>query len=317
MAVTIAETATALNIYSVKYDKQIHQTMRQGLVTESYMTPVMTDHTYAAANINVSDVVQAYQCDFTPKGDTTLDSVENQVQDLKVDIQFSCDDLKQFRDSWMVEWYELGKSLKEWSFPRYFYEKVIIPKIEENLELQVAYKGSFTPPVAGTPGVTVNSADGYGTKIAAAIADGKLTPIVTGALSGTTMVEHVETFHDGLPEIYQNAGGYIFMSPANARSYYRNWRSTFGYAAGNENNKNLELKIDYSNKKIVGLPSMAGSNRFIYAVPGNMIWGRRRNHASLPVIRWQEQDRMLKGLAEFSRLYGFKHWGNTFVNDQA
>ena len=83
---------------------------------------------------------------------------------------------------------------------------------------------------------------------------------------------------------------------------------------GNENN---QLRVDATNKRIRGFASMEGSDRIIFTPARNAIVGRRIGEPVLPSIRWQVIDRKLKGLAEFSRFYGFRFWGNTFVNDQA
>ena len=112
------------------------------------------------------------------------------------------------------------------------------------------------------------------------------------------------------------------MSSTNARRYWRDYRSQFGTGNGVGNNINKELAVDCTNKRVIGIGTMEGSDGMIF-LPNNMaagIYGRRKTkkgiESYLPRIRWQEVDRKLKGLTEFSRFWGFKYWGHVFVNDQ-
>lgn len=317
MSVTISGTAAALNLHQRTYSKNISQTLRQGLVLENLMTPVQADRVYTEPNVSIGDVIQAFQCQFTPKGDAVFDAVDNWINPMKIDIQFACADLEAFRDSWMAEWVEDGRSRTEWSLPRYIYDQVVLPKAIEELELKISYKGVYVAPTPGTAGLTINAVDGLGTKIAAAITAGLLTPIATGALVAATMREQVETMLDAIPIPFRDLPGDIYMSPTRARQYARDYRSEFFTAPGLGVNGSEKLSVDYTNKTIVPIPAMEGSNRIIVAPKGALIVGYKKGTPRFPVIRWQEQDRVLKGLAEFDRFYGARYWGNIFVNDQA
>ena len=316
MGVSIKATADSLNIAHRLYSSEIQQAFRQGLVLENLMTPVQADRVYVDPFVDVTDLIQAFQCQFTPKGDFTFDNEENWLQPMKIDIQFSCADLEEFRDSWMAQWVEDGKSRTEWNLPRYLISEVVQPKVIEELELKISYKGQYVAPTAGTPGLTINAADGLGTRIAAAITDGKLTPIVTGALTAATMVEQVEAFVDAIPIPYRDLPGDILMSPTRARQYARDYRASFGTGNGVLGNENANLLIDYTMKKIVAVPAMEGSDRIIFAPKGQLIVGYKKGTPRFPQIRWQEFDRTLKGLAEFDRFYGVRNWSKIFVNDQ-
>lgn len=317
MAINIATAAASLNLHHRTYDTMIQQKARIGMKTEAALSVQPTDRTYVAPNVEVTDLVQAYQKGFTPSGDLDFNAVENTLQKLKVDIVYETDDLDQFWDKWLLKVDELGKSRLQYTFPDYMYQEVMLPKIIENMELKVAYKGVFVAPTAGTPGLTLNACDGLGVKIAAAITAGSLTPIATGALVASTMVDQLESFCDALPEPYRDMPGTILMSTNNARRYWRDYRNKFGTGNSNMGNANEQLNVDATEKRIIGLPSMTGSNRIIYSTPGNLMYGLKRGGSYLPQIRWQEFERTLKGLAEFHRFYGVRFWANTFVNDQA
>lgn len=318
MAITIDSAPTGLNQYSVLYNQQIQQKLRQGLEFERNFSVRACDRTYSAPNATPTEIIQAYQWQYTPKGDVTLSAVENTLQKIKVDIKITADDLEKFYDAWAIQWHEIGKDPIVWSFPRYLYEVVFMPKILEEMNTN-AWSGSYTAPTPGTAGNSVNSVDGYKTVMEDAITAGDLTEYATGAFFESTMVDQVETWVDSLPVPYKDAAGNIYMSPTNAKKYYRNYRTEFGAGAGSAENENRELRVDMTQKKIVPINAMDGSDR-IFFFPNstmNAIWGTRRGYPSYFNIRWEKEERVIKGMAEIYRFYGFEFWDHLFVNDQA
>lgn len=319
MAVTLAGTSAALNQFAVQKATTIQQTMRQSLEFENVLPVRATDNTYSAPNASPTELIQPYQWQFTPKGDVTIDAVDNKLQKIKVDIILTADDLEKFWDSYMVEWSEIGKDEMEWSFPRYLYDNVYLPKILEEMNTN-SWSGSYTAPTPGTAGASVNSVDGYKTKIEDAITASSLTAYATGAFVASTMVNQIESWIDLLPIPYRDAPGLIFMSNTNAKMFYRDYRDKFGTGNGVAGNGNEELRVDMTQKKIVGMNNMEGSNRIIFYPTStkNMIWGTRRGYPTYFNLRWKDTDvRTIKGTAEIYRFYGFEFWDHLFVNDQA
>jgi hypothetical protein len=317
MPLTLAATAESLNRHAVVYKPQIQQQLRQGLEFESMMSPRACDNTYSAPNVSVTEVLQAYQGGFTPKGGTNWDAIENKLQKIKIDMVLEPEDLEKLWDSWKVEWYEIGKDPAMFTFPRYVYENHIMPKILEELNTN-AWAGVYQAPVAGTPGASINAVDGYKTKIEAAITAGDLTEYATGAFVENTMVNQMETWVDSLPIPYRDAAGPIYMAPSKSKMYYRNYRQLFGAGAGSAANANNELRIDQTKKIIIPINAMEGSNRIMFSPKSvdNMIWGTRRGFPTYPEIRFQYFERQIKVLSEFYRFYGFEFWPHLFVNDQ-
>jgi hypothetical protein len=320
MAITIAATAASLNQFHSTFNNDIIQTMRQGLEFESRpdIQAVPAEHTYSAPNVSLSDLVQAYQWQFTPNNSETFDSVENVLQPIKVDILYTAEQLEKFYDKWQTNWFELGKNPLEWTFPRYMWEMVILPKVIEEINLN-SWKGEYSAPTPGSAGNSINSVDGYAKKIADAITAGNLTPLATGPLLANTMVDQVEGFCDAIPTPYRDQPGFIYMSKTNAKKYFRDYRGLFGFGAGVGTNQNEDLRVDMTNKNVVGIAAMEGSDRIFFspATTGNIIYGTKRGMPLLPVIRWEPHERTIKGFAEFYRFYGFEYWGHLFVNDQA
>ena len=319
MAVTVAAASDALNQFAVEKKNEISQKLRQGVEFENMMTVRACDNTYSAPNAVVTDVIQPYQWQFTHKGDVTLDAVDNKLVKIKVDILLTGDDLEKFWDTYMVEWHEIGKDPMEWNFGRYMYDEVYMPKIIEEMNKN-AWSGVYAAPTAGTAGTSLGSVDGYAKKIADAVTAGDLTEYATGAWVDNTTVNQVETWLDSLPIPYRDAPGVIYMSNTRAKKYARDYRDKFGTGNGVAGNENNDLRVDATNKKIVSINAMEGSDRIMFSPTStkNMIWGTRRGFETTFNLRWIQTDaRVIKGTAEVYRFYGFEFWDHLFVNDQA
>ena len=154
--------------------------------------------------------------------------------------------------------------------------------------------------------------DGIQKKVQDAVTGSLLTPINTGPLVANTMVNQLESWCDALPLPYRHLGGEIRMSHTNATKFWRDYRNLFGTGNGNMGNENSGLRIDHTKKVIKGYASMEGTDAIMFTPKSNLIVGRRIGEPLLPVIRWQEQDRNLKGLAELFSLLRCEILGKCF-----
>lgn len=324
MAITIDSAVAALNRYCITYKKDINTRTRQGMVTENYLTPRTAMDSYVAPSANTTgDILQPFQCDWTPRFSVNFSAEEIRLQRIKLDIEFTCDDLEQWHEKWMCDWGEFGsgKNMTEWSFPRYIVEKELYPKITEELEY-MSYNGAYAAPTAGTAGAYLTAVDGLKTKIAAAITANKLTPIAVGASTATTYYAKVKSFIDQLPNVYRVKGGTIFMNPDDVRAfqqdvYAQGFANHVGFSAPTCSDAS-EACVPFTNFKLVGLPSMIGSHRMIYSArPDNLIFVRRKGEPVLPKLTWESSKRTLSAWGEFHRAYGFEYAAELFVSDQA
>lgn len=317
-SITIAAGAADLNQYAVLYKDGLRDKMRQGLELEGYLPYVSCDYAYSVPNATPANVLQPFQAAFTPVNTEAIDSIENRLQNIKVDLVFDALQLEKFFNKWKTSWFQLGKSPIDWSFPRYVIETIIWPKMIEELNY-LSYNGVYAAPTPGTAGAYTTSADGFKKKIEAAIAAATLVAVASGTFTASDIRAKLEAWVDAMPIPYRNTAGVVFMSNTNALKYYRNFRGEFGWAAGNVNNENKELKIDgLAGKRIMPLASMEGSNRWIFVPDGvqSMIVGTRNGQPIFPELRFQEFDRTLKCFGEFSRFFGFEHYNDVIVNDQ-
>lgn len=316
MALTIAGAADALLRYPVTYAKDIAAAMRldNEWMADNISSQRATDHTYVAPTAVLTDVIQAYQCQFTPKGGVTLDQVANTLDQLKVDISITCDDINKFYASWLSDWYEIGKDPKVWSFAKYLWTKLILPKVNEELNWNY-YWGVKAAPTPGVAGSSVASMTGLSKKLDDYVTAGKLVPITTGAITTSNVVDRVETFVAALPPAQKRRPGAILVSQTIYEWYYKNYRLNFGTGNGVAGNDNIGAKIDGTNKWLQPMTSMEGSQKLIWAP--DLIVGKRIGEADLPVPEVETSIRELKLSMVFHRFIGIEYFFNTFVNDQA
>ena len=314
MGATIAAVAANLNRHQAQFNPKIAQQYRDMVQLEKYLRPQSCLHTYVSPTATASDFTQAYQPGFTPKGDVEFGEVSSTLQRMKLDIQFTAEQMDAFFDRYMSEWIETGKSMLEWTFPKSIYEEIIMPKIREEWVL-IAGQGVRQDPTIGTPGVTINSCDGLLTNIDADITDGNITPIVTIASTAASQEERVRGFVRSLPNAVRSRAGYILTSPQVADEFFDNSRDLYGRGTGNGSDDET-LRIANTNKHLVGIPEFAGTNRllFVEKAQSNFVLGNRIGKPLMPVIRWQEFERTLKGLAEFERFYSYDHYEKVFIS---
>lgn len=317
--VTIDAAVASLNRHATLYKNEIAQTFRTGLEFENAFTPRACDKVWSAPNVAVGEVMQAYQWQFTPKMTADFSGVDLTLQPIKGDVLITAEDLEKFWDSWMVEWFEVGRDANDYNFPRYLHDQILLPKILEEMNRN-AWAGEYAAPTPGSAGDSINSVDGYKKFIADAITAGDLTEYATGIFVDNTMVDQIEGWCDSLPVPYRDAPGTIYMSKTLAKKYWRDYRTNFGTGNGVENNANPELRVDMTGKNIMGMAGMEGSSRIFFfpTVTNNAVWGTRRGFPTYPVFRYYKNDvRSVKVTFELYRFYGFEYYGHLFVNDQA
>lgn len=324
MAITIEGTAATLNRYAVQYAKNINQQLREGLFFENHVAARSTDNTYSAPNGVATEFFQPYQPAWTPKGGVNFDALDTKLERQKIDHPITADDLDTFWNSWSVDWAEVGKDEMEWGFVRYFYEKFVIPKAIEEMATN-SWSGIYVEPSGAQIGVAQPASamvTGLAKRFADAVTASRVTPIATGAFVANTMVNQIETWCDALPTPYRSKPGKIIMSDSNATAYWRDYRSNFGTGNGVAGNENSGLRIDATNKRIVGCPLMEGSDRIFLVFDDPMLqnyfWLSRTGFPSFPNMRFKCTDvRTIKMTMEMYRAYHWEYDEFVFINDQS
>lgn len=317
-SVTIAATADALNQFVVRYGTKIHQKLKNGLEFERDLPKAPTENTYTGETIVVSSLVQPYQHAFTPNNTEAFDGVDSVIRPIKVDLQFTAEQLEKFFSKWRANWFDTDPEDIRSNYAGYVIGQHMLPQITEELNT-ISWAGAFASPTPGTPGALLTSVDGYKTNLATHISDGRITPINTGALVASTMVAQVRAFCAAIPEPYRYKTGILEMSKTWAQAYADDYQAKFPSRKVTEDMPDqLYLRVDHYNKTIIGRTCMEGSARIICRFPDleSMIVVTRVGKPDMFQFRFQVFDRTLKVMAEIYRAYNWETLLHCFVNEQ-
>lgn len=310
-AIDITQLNAQLGAYARRHSQDIATALFQGLEFEGFMTsvPGVTDE-YTTQSADISEVLQPFQCDWTPKGTASFDARINKVRQIKIDCEIPCiDDLSR---SWLAFLTDEEKDRREWPIVRWIIDRLVLPKAIAELD-DMSYNGVYSAPTPGTPGAAADSADGMAEIIANEISGGGLTPIPTGAITPANIVDAVEDFVGAIPKPYRNLEGPIFMSCTNARNYELGYRNAYGQ--NNNYNGNGQLRIDGSRKFIIPIAAMEGSDRFICTPRGNMFKMYDKIN-TISNLNAQLEKRQIILFGDFKRGWGIGDRNRMFVNDQ-
>jgi len=320
-SITIEALAAGLNQSVRRYGSQLNALMRQGLEFEQELPFVQADYIYTGQDAAIGQVIQPYQHQFTPVNAETFDGIDNTLRPIKIDLQFTAEQLEKFFSRWMPNWFTPDPEDTRVNYAQLILERLVLPKAMEELNL-ASWKGEYSAPTPGTAGAILESVDGFKTNIADQISAGRLTPITTGVIDSANMLDQVRQFCNDVPEPYRYKRGKIFMSKTNAQYYSDSYKGAYlGNSAviTGENITGLRLRVDDYNKEIVGVTAMEGDDRFIMVFENemSMIVGTRTGYPQYFQFRFEPEDRNLKVFAEIYRFYGFETCLHMFVNDQA
>ncbi|QNF34352.1 hypothetical protein HUW51_17080 [Adhaeribacter swui] len=281
-------------------------------VTDSVLTPIKTDETvWQASKASIGRVLQPFQKAWTPIGQAEFKPLSIQQFKMKIDSQEYPDDLEA---SWLGFLAGEGIDRKSWPFVRWFVETLLIPQAAEDYELNEVFKGVRVEPTAGTAGAAGTSMNGLRKAINDNITAGRITPIVTGALSSDnkTLVEQFETFVDAINLRYQHIPMQLCVQPSVERRFHRGYRALYGK---DTDYKGSNGSVDFSNITIIGLPSMIGSNKIWCTPKGNAIhMGKRTQNKNS--VQIENVDRLIKMYSDWSSGVGFILPEVVFTNDQ-
>ena len=107
-SVTIESTVAGLNQFANKFSPQIQQKLKQGLEFEMELPFVDTDYAYTGQDVEVEDILQPYQPQFTPNNTEAYDGITSYLKPIKVDLQFTAEQLEKFFAKWRANWFTPG-----------------------------------------------------------------------------------------------------------------------------------------------------------------------------------------------------------------
>lgn len=305
--------------------KDILQRFRQRNETDQFFSDSNTtrDTLVRKANSNTTRVLQSFQKAFTPLGATTFQMEKIELFQMKVDLEETPDDLV---DSWLgfLEG-ENEIDRKKWPFVRWWLEKEILPKIEEDYELYEVFKGVYAAPTSGTPGLQGKSMDGLNIIRKRHIAAGKIAPIVMGALPTTPLdaVNYVEDFVKQFPKLIWGKLEPLRMNQEFGQLYLdgvdEKYNVQYKQVSDKLTVKNTPVRIAAVTNEdgilIPGLRSMEGSEVLWTTVKGNSVL-RVKNPVNAGLFQLESQTRQIRAFTDWWKGVGWWMPNYVLTNDR-
>lgn len=252
-------------------ENNLHMLPFESFETKDAFTIVETDDTILReSNVEVTEILQQYQDDFTPKGEMTFEPVQIPLYKTKIDLELNP---HKIQASWLGFLAANKTDVTEWPLIRYMMEVYIMKQHDADLEEKAIYKGVYAAPEPGVPGEASKVMNGIEVLVNTLITAGKVTPITVGALSATpeTFVGQVESFVKSIPEKYRNMGMELNMNRTLRNRFKEGMRVKYNMQYNQINNR-LEV-ADQENITIVGRPSMMGKTRIWCTPKYNALFG--------------------------------------------
>lgn len=198
----------------------------------------------------------------------------------------------------------------------------IVKQIQHELRMSSIYRGIHNG--AGTAAIDV--CNGVLKLVADEVVSAALTPVVTGAISSTNVVDRVLAVHDAMPEQYKDAeDGQILVNPTIFDWYTRRLNPIF---TGNlvstteggaiQRQRLREIQVEGTNFMLKREPGLGTSQRIICTLKRNMHLGID-TMSDYNNFEFQRQDRLIKVLVDGTIGVQFAQADNKAirVNDQA
>lgn len=273
---------------------------------------------YSPLTSSNTELLQAFQKAFTPKGTVSFTPYVSDVFRVKVD--YLLDNIDEIVDGYAQFLYDESKERKDWPIVKYIVERHLIPGIVKDLNTALC-SGVYVAPTAGVAGSAAGSMNGALTIISNEITATNLTPIVTGATTAANAIDNVNTFMAGVAATNEddaNAAGTLFVSKAVERFYKQDRLDTYGLTANLDSRNLLNLDL-FPNTNIVGLEGMGTSQRMWFTPTGpkgNLLY--LYDKIFLPKsFEVQVEKRDVIMMTDFHAATGFHTLERLYVNDQS
>lgn len=290
----------------------LHMLPFEAFGTQDAGTLIETNDTIIReANVEVQEVLQQYQDDFTAKGGTEFTPVEIKLYNMKIDVAFIPQKL---RSTWLGFLTNNDKTPEDYPFVVWAINNYVLKQKDEDLENAI-YKAVYVAPTSGTAGQVLQVMNGIEKQQNDLVAAGDVDIIDTGdldAMTPTAFVTAIEEFIKEIPEKYR----YNYQLDLNMN---RTFRDKFRQGMQDKYNVNYQMTeqllrvMHFENVMIKGRASMIGKER---------IWTTPKFNLLMPVKGFsnrngfdvQKFDRKVKFLTDFWAGVGFVQPQLLFMN---
>lgn len=318
MSLTITDIVTEFGQYYINNGQNMNDLVKllHRASKTAALFPVRNtqDTQIRKSQFDMTSVLQPFQKTFSPASTLTFTPRKLDLFKMKVDAQEYPDELEQSWLGFLDNIEDVNRA--NWPFVRWFMERYLIPKKNEDFEMKAAYTGIYSAPaVPGTAGNPEDSMDGIKFKINTFIDDGDLTPITTGALAtdAEDFCDQIEAFWEDVDKRYWKLPMKLAMSEEKELLFRQGKRLKYNMNYLQE--ANLESIAHFPNVQVVGLPSMDGSGK-IWATPAENMVNAIKKASLVDTIAVEQQDRLVKFFGDWWQVLGFWIPEIIFTNDQ-
>lgn len=284
--------------------------------TKEAFTSVETDQTVLReANVEVQEILQQYQDDFTPKGGVKFVPVMIPLYQMKIDVRFNPSKLAA---TWLGFLTTNKTDRSEWPFVKWLIEVYLMKQHDEDLENKAVYNGVYADPTQGTKGDADKVMDGINKTFADLITSGDLEVATMGVIptAPKDFVTQIEDFiRFEVPEKYRyNFAMELNMSRQNRDKFKQGMRDK--YNVNYQQTEQLLRVMDFENVSIAGRASMAAKNRYWMTPKFNALFATK-GFSNKNAFQLEKQDRYVKIWTDWWSGLGFINSKLIFLNDQA
>ena len=319
MADTVINAGTIIADYGSYYIDQgqnladLNMRPFQEFGTKDAFTVVeTTDTILRAVNVNVGEILQGYQDDYTPKGYVGFADGDIPLFPVKVDQAFNPTKLV---NTWLGFLTSKKTDRKTWPFVRWFIEEYVFKQIDDDLEMKAIFNGVYAPPVAGVANNAVDIMNGVKKLLNNKVTAGTVVPITTGAPSADPKLwaQQVETFCKGVPEKYWGKTLKLNMSRTLALRYAEGRKLLYNMYYAQETE--LSKVANFETISVEGRASMINSKK-IWMTPKENAVLAVRGFSNKQVVELESVDRKVKIWTDWWMGAGFIMDELIWTNDQ-
>lgn len=278
-------------------------------MTSNYLTWKYSEKdTYKATQGIVTEILQPFSAEFTPKGKGVFTPIEIPLRHVGIDAKITPADVR----DWITQMYREDVDITMMPITRWFMERMMV-KIKDDLE-RISGRGVYVEHdesgvVEGDPGLPASDIlDGYITYLEKqnALGTSNINFLLEGleALTPENIVDKVHEFVDGIDEKYAGVKMPIICSYNTYKMYKRAYKERFGSDSGNP--EFGQDQIDYSVNRLVWLFSANGFGGLIATPKENFIGLRHINEPTNTRFDTQKHGRNVWVIGEFRYGIGYQ-----------
>lgn len=309
----LANIKNALGQFVELHREELVEQMMQPYDTSAECRTILSEaqagNALGIPSSQLSEVIQGFQAQPTPKG--TLEFTANRTIQRRHKVHLDLNP-----DALMGEWegYMYDEKIDRTQMPIVKYAlKKLLEKIDEDRELQMVYNGIYAAPTAGTANAANQTVNGFGKVLADLITAGTIAPFALGPYTASATFEYIESMFTAIPQLNRYKALNMYVSHDVLLDYQRDKR------ASNPNyilQMSDLLKVDFSNIRMIPLPSMVGKKRIIVTVPNNLVRVIHKNRGADNIEVEKYSPYTVSMIADWHECFGIADPRYIWVNDQ-